>query len=97
MQYQQYLRQQQLHMSRYVTCPYYKIPGDINKLCFRTGGLEKVGDGQEGEEAPVTSPPLELRRPDSVGLALTGRGTSVPHSLHSPHDRATGKVIVNGV
>lgn len=54
------------------------------------GGLEKSGDGQEGEEAPVTSPPLELRRPGSVGLALTGRTAVVPHSLHSPHDRTTG-------
>lgn len=55
------------------------------------GALEKPADGQEGEEAPVTSPPLELRRPGSVGLALTGRGgAAVPHSLTSPHDRATG-------
>ncbi|CAH1958661.1 unnamed protein product [Acanthoscelides obtectus] len=52
-------------------------------------GIEKLGDGQEGEEAPVTSPPLELRRPGSVGLALTSRAAAVPHSLHSPHDRAT--------
>lgn len=56
-----------------------------------TGGLEKPGDGQEGEEAPVTSPPLELRRPGSVGLALSGHSAAVPHALHSPHDRATGK------
>nr|CAI5817986.1 unnamed protein product [Callosobruchus analis] len=69
MQYQQYLRQQQLHLTR--------------------TGIEKLGDGQEGEEAPVTSPPLELRRPGSVGLALTSRAAAVPHSLHSPHDRAT--------
>lgn len=60
---------------------------------FRSGGLEKVGDGQEGEEAPVTSPPLELRRPGSVGLALAGRGAAVPHSLHSPHDRVTGRFL----
>lgn len=49
-----------------------------------------MGDGQEGEEAPVTSPPIELRRPGSVGMALAGRGATVPHTLHSPHDRATG-------
>lgn len=58
-----------------------------------SGGIEKVtGDGQEGEEAPVTSPPLELRRPGSVGLALTSSrsGGSVGHGLQSPHDRATG-------
>ncbi|XP_049817476.1 protein split ends isoform X3 [Aethina tumida] len=51
------------------------------------GNVEK-SDGQEGEEAPVTSPPLELRR-TNVGLPLTGRGTTVPHGLHSPHDRTT--------
>lgn len=56
--------------------------------------MEKVGDSQEGEEAPVTSPPLELRRPGSVGITLTGRGAAVPHSLHSPHDRATGKICI---
>lgn len=56
-----------------------------------SGGLEKTKDGQEGEEAPVTSPPLELRRPGSVGL--TGRPAAVPHSLQSPHDRATGKCL----
>lgn len=56
--------------------------------------MEKVGDGQEGEEAPVTSPPLELRRPGSVGISLAGRGAAVPHSLHSPHDRATGKKLL---
>lgn len=55
------------------------------------GGIEKSGDGQEGEEAPVTSPPLELRRPGSVGLALSGHSAVVPHALQSPHDRATGK------
>lgn len=66
--YQQYLRQQQLHLTR----------------------IDKGADSQEGEEAPVTSPPLELRRPGSVGHALTSRGVAVPHSLHSPHDRATG-------
>ncbi|KAJ8966654.1 hypothetical protein NQ314_003381 [Rhamnusium bicolor] len=64
---------------------------------IRSGGIEKVGDGQEGEEAPVTSPPLELRRPGSVGLALTGRGAAVPHSLHSPHDRATDSPQVGQV
>lgn len=58
-----------------------------------SGGLEKTKDGQEGEEAPVTSPPLELRRPGSVGSALTARPTAVPHSLQSPHDRATGKIF----
>ena len=57
------------------------------------GGLEKSGDGQEGEEAPDTLPPFELRRPGSVGLALTGRTAVVPHSLHSPHDRTTGNFI----
>ncbi|KAK9737445.1 SPOC domain [Popillia japonica] len=51
--------------------------------------IEKTGDGQEGEEAPVTSPPLELRRPGSVGLALSGRSNAVQHSLQSPHDRTT--------
>ncbi|GJQ73489.1 hypothetical protein Trydic_g13846 [Trypoxylus dichotomus] len=51
--------------------------------------IEKSNDGQEGEEAPVTSPPLELRRPGSVGLALSGRSNAVPHSLQSPHDRTT--------
>lgn len=55
--------------------------------------MEKVGDGQEGEEAPNTSPPLELRRSGSVGMGFTGRA-SVPHSLHSPHDRATGRIIL---
>lgn len=55
--------------------------------------LEKSGDGQEGEEAPVTSPPLELRRPGSVGHALSGRSNAVPHSLQSPHDRSSGKLI----
>lgn len=65
-----------------------------NYCFFRSGGVEKVGDGQEGEEAPVTSPPLELRRPGSVGITLAGRGAAVPHSLHSPHDRATGKKLI---
>ncbi|KRT84470.1 RNA binding protein, partial [Oryctes borbonicus] len=51
--------------------------------------MEKSSDGQEGEEAPVTSPPMELRRPGSVGLALSGRSNAVPHSLQSPHDRTT--------
>ncbi|CAG9824722.1 unnamed protein product, partial [Phaedon cochleariae] len=63
----------------------------------RSGGMEKVKDGQEGEEAPVTSPPLELRRPGSAGHALTGRGAAVPHSLHSPHDRATDSPQVGQV
>lgn len=54
--------------------------------------IEKTGDGQEGEEAPVTSPPLELRRPGSVGLALSGRSNAVQHSLQSPHDRTTGNI-----
>ncbi|XP_050503050.1 protein split ends isoform X1 [Diabrotica virgifera virgifera] len=61
----------------------------------RSGVMEK--DGQEGEEAPVTSPPLELRRPGSVGHVITGRGTSVPHSLHSPHDRTTDSPQVGQV
>ncbi|CAH1236913.1 unnamed protein product [Diabrotica balteata] len=61
----------------------------------RPGVMEK--DGQEGEEAPVTSPPLELRRPGSVGHVLTGRGTAVPHSLHSPHDRTTDSPQVGQV
>lgn len=59
------------------------------------GNVEK-SDGQEGEEAPVTSPPLELRR-TNVGLPLTGRGTTVPHGLHSPHDRTTGSNIKSHV
>ncbi|XP_065162429.1 protein split ends isoform X3 [Atheta coriaria] len=55
----------------------------------RSLGIEKSADGQEGEEAPVTSPPLEMRRPGSVGIALTGR-SNVPHSLQSPlQDRST--------
>ncbi|XP_063915832.1 protein split ends-like isoform X3 [Zophobas morio] len=61
------------------------------------GGLEKSGDGQEGEEAPDTLPPFELRRPGSVGLALTGRTAVVPHSLHSPHDRTTDSPQVGQV
>lgn len=48
--------------------------------------MEKSLDGQEGEEAPV-----ELRRPGSVGLALTGRSPAIAHGLQSPHDRSTGK------
>ncbi|XP_060522030.1 protein split ends isoform X2 [Cylas formicarius] len=40
----------------------------------RSAVLEKTGE--EGEEAPV-------------GLTLGVRGAAVPHSLHSPHDRAT--------
>lgn len=88
--YQQYLRQS-YHLPRYLAL---KI---INKSrliwnCFRSplvsSNLEKSGDGQEGEEAPV-----ELRRPGSVGLALTGRSTAVPHGLQSPHDRTTGNVL----
>ncbi|KAG5883271.1 hypothetical protein JTB14_018117 [Gonioctena quinquepunctata] len=67
------------------------------QLLSRSGGVEKVGDGQEGEEAPVTSPPLELRRPGSVGIAMAGRGAAVPHSLHSPHDRATDSPQVGQV
>lgn len=63
-------------------------------MFFICRGLEKPGDSQEGEEAPVTSPPLELRRPGSVGMALTGRSGAVPHSLQSPHDRATGKFLL---
>jgi hypothetical protein len=65
--------------------------GEICRSPMVAGGLEKSGDGQEGEEAPVTSPPLELRRPGSVGMALAGRTAVVPHSLHSPHDRTTGE------
>lgn len=70
-----------------------------NLICYKyrsiTGGLEKPGDGQEGEEAPITSPPLELKRPGSVGLALTSRSGAVPHALHSPHDRTTGKLLIS--
>ncbi|KAF5296514.1 hypothetical protein FQR65_LT01503 [Abscondita terminalis] len=65
--YQQYLRQS------------YHLP----RSPVISGNIEKVGDGQEGEEAPV-----ELRRPGSVGLAVTGR-PAVPLSLQSPHDRTT--------
>ncbi|XP_045477804.1 protein split ends isoform X2 [Harmonia axyridis] len=71
--YQQYLRQS------------YHFP----RSSVVTGGIEKAGDGQEGEEAPITSPPLELRISNSVGLSLSSRSAAVPHSLHSPHDRAT--------
>ncbi|XP_044758734.1 protein split ends-like isoform X3 [Coccinella septempunctata] len=71
--YQQYLRQS------------YHFP----RSSVVSGGIEKSSDGQEGEEAPVTSPPLELRISNSVGLSLSSRGAAVPHSLHSPHDRAT--------
>ncbi|KAB0802253.1 hypothetical protein PPYR_04439 [Photinus pyralis] len=67
--YQQYLRQS------------YHMP---SRSPLVTGNVEKAGDGQEGEEAPV-----ELRRPGSVGLALTGRSPAVPLSLQSPHDRTT--------
>lgn len=91
--YQQYLRQS-YHLPRLVA------RASTDDLCsnrsgvgFRsvTGGIEKPGEGQEGEEAPVTSPPLELRRPGSVGLALPGHSAAVPHTLQSPHDRTTGK------
>ncbi|XP_044272580.1 protein split ends isoform X2 [Tribolium madens] len=71
-------------------------PYHLSRSPMVAGTLEKSGDGQEGEEAPVTSPPLELRRPGSVGLALTGR-TAVPHSLHSPHDRTTDSPQVGQV
>lgn len=39
------------------------------------------------EEPLGTSPPLELRR------TVTGQRIAVPHSLQSPQDRATGKLI----
>lgn len=41
----------------------------------------------EVDESMVASPPLELRRPPSGSLI-----TSVPLSLQSPVDRATGKM-----
>lgn len=44
-------------------------------------------DGAEIEETLGTSPPLELRRPAS-GPRTT---ITIPHSLQSPQDRATGK------
>ncbi|XP_008196762.1 protein split ends isoform X1 [Tribolium castaneum] len=72
-------------------------PYHLSRSPMVAGTLEKSGDGQEGEEAPVTSPPLELRRPGSVGLALTGRTAAVPHSLHSPHDRTTDSPQVGQV
>lgn len=46
-------------------------------------------DGAEIEETLGTSPPLELRRPAS-GPRTT---ITIPHSLQSPQDRATGKNI----
>ncbi|KAF5270738.1 hypothetical protein FQA39_LY01476 [Lamprigera yunnana] len=73
--YQQYLRQS------------YHLP----RSPLVSGNIEKTGDGQEGEEAPV-----ELRRPGSVGLALTGR-SPVPLSLQSPHDRTTDSPQVGQV
>ncbi|KAK9888133.1 hypothetical protein WA026_000404 [Henosepilachna vigintioctopunctata] len=79
--YQQYLRQS-YHFPRSSMVP---------------GNIEKSNDGQEGEEAPVTSPPLELRIPGSVGIPLSSRGAAVPHSLHSPHDRATDSPQVGQV
>ncbi|KAK4873892.1 hypothetical protein RN001_013252 [Aquatica leii] len=74
--YQQYLRQS------------YHLP----RSPLISGNIEKAGDGQEGEEAPV-----ELRRPGSVGLALTGRAPAVPLSLQSPHDRTTDSPQVGQV
>lgn len=46
-------------------------------------------DGAEIEETLGTSPPLELRRPAS-GPRTT---ITIPHSLQSPQDRATGRNI----
>lgn len=99
--YQQYFRSQQetripYHLPRYVInlneCFEVVTGCFFSSSPMLSGGLEKTKDGQEGEEAPVTSPPLELRRPGSVGSALTSRPVSVPHSLQSPHDRATGTI-----
>jgi hypothetical protein len=80
------------HVYQFMRQPYH-----LPRSPMVAGGLEKSGDGQEGEEAPVTSPPLELRRPGSVGMALAGRTAVVPHSLHSPHDRTTDSPQVGQV
>lgn len=45
-------------------------------------------DTAEHEESLGTSPPLELRRPAS-GPRTT---ITIPHSLQSPQERATGKL-----
>lgn len=91
--YQQYLRQP-YHLPRSEIFCCKVINSCLTFACFGhrsvPGGIEKPGDGQEGEEAPVTSPPLEIRRPGSVGLTFPGHSAAVPHALQSPHDRATG-------
>lgn len=48
------------------------------------GSVEKA-EISEIDETIGASPPLELRRPPS------GSRATVPHSLQSPQDRATGK------
>lgn len=93
--YQQYLRQ---YIPRYVAANEFRKQHVALLGNFRSpiisGTLEKSSDGQEGEEAPVTSPPLELRRPGSVGLALSVRSPNVAHNLQTSHERTTGKNIL---
>lgn len=43
----------------------------------------------ENDDTHGPSPPLELRRPGSGPRIIT-----VPHSIQSPQDRATGKFLI---
>ncbi|XP_069682779.1 protein split ends-like isoform X5 [Periplaneta americana] len=81
--YHQYLRAHQEALTAHI--PHYLPQGAVRSPMVP--GLE-VKSEPESEEARGSSPPLELRRPSSNGAVARG-GSTVAHSLQSPHDRTT--------
>lgn len=55
------------------------------------GAPDQKAELSEMDETLGASPPLELRR-ITPGGGLPQQRTTVPHSLQSPQDRATGKI-----
>lgn len=62
----------------------------IYQQILRHDSMNTAALREYDEKLMANSPPLELRRPGSVP-----RTVAVPHSLQSPQDRATGKLILN--